>query len=71
MTSAVETALVAPTILKALGLNPNDLDGVRHAGTAGIAVQQPERRRRPIGTEEWAQETLPAPILFSAVKITA
>jgi hypothetical protein len=33
MTSAVETALVAPTILKALGLNPNDLDCVRIEGT--------------------------------------
>lgn len=33
MTSAVETALVASTILKALGLNPNDLDGVRLEGT--------------------------------------
>ena len=32
MTSAVSTALVAPTILKALGLNPNDLDGVHIEG---------------------------------------
>jgi hypothetical protein len=29
----VETAQVAPTILKALGLNPNKLDGVRDEGT--------------------------------------
>jgi hypothetical protein len=29
VTSPVETAQVAPTILKALGLNPNDLDAVK------------------------------------------
>lgn len=33
VTSAVETSQVAPTILKALGLNPNLLDGVRIEGT--------------------------------------
>ncbi|MFZ0590885.1 MAG: hypothetical protein WAM39_10400 [Bryobacteraceae bacterium] len=33
ITSSVETAQVAPTILEALGLNPYSLDGVRIAGT--------------------------------------
>jgi hypothetical protein len=33
VTSPVETVQVAPTILKALGLNPNALDGVRIEGT--------------------------------------
>jgi hypothetical protein len=33
VTTAVETAQVAPTILSALGLNPNGLDAVRIEGT--------------------------------------
>ncbi len=33
ITAAVQTAQVAPTILQALGLNPNSLDGVRLEGT--------------------------------------
>jgi hypothetical protein len=34
VTSFVETSQVAPTILKILGLDPNDLDAVRKEGTA-------------------------------------
>ena len=33
VTSFVETTQVAPTILKALGLDPNKLDGVQKEGT--------------------------------------
>jgi hypothetical protein len=33
VTSFVETAQVAPTILKVLGLDPNALDAVRKEGT--------------------------------------
>jgi hypothetical protein len=33
VTSFVETAQVAPTILQALGLDPNSLDAVRKEGT--------------------------------------
>jgi len=33
VTSPVENAQVAPTILQLLGLNPNELDGVRLEGT--------------------------------------
>jgi arylsulfatase A-like enzyme len=33
VTSFVETSQVAPTILKALGLDPSDLDAVRKEGT--------------------------------------
>jgi arylsulfatase A-like enzyme len=33
ITAFVETTQVAPTILKALGLDPNKLDGVRKEGT--------------------------------------
>ena len=33
VTSFVETTQVAPTIVKALGLDPNALDGVRIEGT--------------------------------------
>ena len=38
--SAVATAQVAPTILTALGLNPNELDGVRLEGTAVLPAVQ-------------------------------
>ena len=33
ITTAVQTAQVAPTILKALGLQPGDLDAVKKEGT--------------------------------------
>jgi hypothetical protein len=33
VTSFVETSQVAPTVLRILGLDPNDLDAVRKEGT--------------------------------------
>jgi len=36
VTSTVETMQVAPTILKALGLDPNALQAVRIEGTQGL-----------------------------------
>jgi hypothetical protein len=38
--NAVATTQVAPTILKALGLNPKELDGVRLEGTAVLPAVQ-------------------------------
>jgi len=38
--NAVATTQVAPTILKALGLDPNALDGVRREGTAALPAVQ-------------------------------
>jgi arylsulfatase A-like enzyme len=36
--AAVGTAQVAPTVLKALGINPGSLDAVRAEGTAGLPI---------------------------------
>jgi arylsulfatase A-like enzyme len=36
VTTFVETTQVAPTVLKALGLDPNKLDAVRKEGTASL-----------------------------------
>jgi hypothetical protein len=36
VTSPVETAQVAPTIVKTLGLNPQSLDAVRKEGTTAL-----------------------------------
>jgi hypothetical protein len=44
--SAVETIQVAPTILKALGLNPARLDAVREEGTAVLPGVELERHDR-------------------------
>ena len=41
--SEVGTLQVAPTILKALGLNPSELDGVRREGTQVLPAVQFER----------------------------
>ena len=43
--SFVETTQVAPTILKFLGLDPDDLDAVRKEGTPGPAGSGLRRRR--------------------------
>jgi arylsulfatase A-like enzyme len=40
VTSSVETMQVAPTILKALGLDPRALDGVRLEGTQALPAVQ-------------------------------
>ncbi|HEX3398110.1 MAG TPA: alkaline phosphatase family protein [Steroidobacteraceae bacterium] len=40
ITSPVETMQVAPTVLKALGLNPSALDGVRLEGTQALPAVQ-------------------------------
>jgi len=38
--NAVATTQVAPTFLKALGLNPKELDGVRLEGTSALPAVQ-------------------------------
>lgn len=44
MTAEVQTAQVAPTILQALGLNPDRLDAVRAEGTFVLPAVQFNRR---------------------------
>ena len=40
ITAEVQTAQVAPTVLQALGLDPESLDGVRAAGTPVVPAVQ-------------------------------